>query len=170
MSTVAPPKVGDVFGRLTCVELIPRHKGDRGLWIQCLCECGAYHAVRVGALRRGAKSCGCKSSPKVQIQVTKDIVSHNSSSGLPPQQTHGRTGDETHKAWNGIPRKASEAILEWVTFDTFLADMGERPEGFFLIRMDETKRFGPTNCKWVDNDERKVIRAAHRKRKAGGRT
>ena len=36
----------------------------------------------------------------------------------------------------------------WGHFDQFLADMGEKPEGAFLSRIDKNGNFEPGNCEW----------------------
>ena len=47
---------------------------------------------------------------------------------------------------------------EWESFETFLADMGERPEGLTLDRIDRTKDYGPANCKWSTKREQTLDR------------
>jgi hypothetical protein len=41
----------------------------------------------------------------------------------------------------------------WKLFDNFLLDMGERPKGKSLDRIDPNKNYEPGNCKWSTKSE-----------------
>ena len=37
----------------------------------------------------------------------------------------------------------------WLRFENFLSDMGNRPHGLTLERLNNSKGYGPGNCAWV---------------------
>lgn len=53
---------------------------------------------------------------------------------------------------------------EWRSFQQFLADMGERPEGTSLDRIDVNSGYGPGLCRWATRKEQAQNRRPRRKK------
>jgi hypothetical protein len=85
---------------------------------------------------------------------------------------HGMYGTPTYWSWSSMKQrcyntKASgyeyyggagiQVCERWkVDFKNFLADMGERPEGTTLDRIDSSKDYEPGNCRWADHTTQRV--------------
>lgn len=86
------------------------------------------------------------------------------------RETHGRSiNDRTYKVWIGIRNRCTRATTttyanyggrgitvcdRWLdSFENFLADMGERPQGMSIGRIDNDGNYEPSNCRWETNSE-----------------
>ena len=98
---------------------------------------------------------------------------------------HGLTDTPTHISWVNMNHRCGNSnatqyryyggkgisICErWKSFEAFLADMGERPDGTTLDRIDNSKDYSPDNCVWSSRKQQSRNRSMNIQLSFNGKT
>lgn len=116
------------------------------IYWDCVCECGRKRQIQGSSLKQGrTKSCSFCANKR-----------------------HGYEGTPTYSSWVSMRRRCIdpkshgyanyggrgiEVCEEWAFFEKFLSDMGERPSGTSIDRIDNDKGYFKENCRWATSKQ-----------------
>src|SRR3954471_6233232 len=136
-------RTGQRYERLTVTSRADNYRGN-AQW-HCACDCGRKIVALGNDLARGkVKSCGCYNAER--------IVKHgmaNSPVYHVWQAMIQRCENPNCDAYENYGARGITVCEEWHDFELFIADMGVRPKGFSIDRIDNDKGYCKSNCRWA---------------------
>lgn len=150
-----PIKAKQRFGRLITIRYIAGEGKRKSYWL-CTCDCGETSKVSSSRLYMGhTKSCGCLGQENLKRRHAEMV-------------THGGSELRAYSSWFGMKARCLNPLSNqyadyggrgikicdrWLEFENFLADMGERPVGMSIGRIDNNGNYELGNCRWETSED-----------------
>ena len=162
-------EIGNKYGRLVVLSEDGRAKNNSIKW-RCACRCGKEISVPGTSLRANRiNSCGCCSKEATSVRnrsrSTHGLCNHylyKTFRGMIERccnpkainyDNYGGRGIKIHPSW-----KEPKGFITWIE-----NNLGKRPEGFTLDRVDPNGNYEPGNIRWSSvGDQNKNQRTRRR--------
>jgi hypothetical protein len=147
------------FGEWTLMQTTPIRKTNKNVFYLVKCSCGKTGEVSPSYLKKG-ESTRCRECANKRFH-DKFIN--------PPDKPFKYRGNPTNNTWRAMIQRCTnptnnryycygargiKVCDRWLeSFKNFLDDMGERPQGYQLDRIETNGNYEPSNCRWVTPKE-----------------
>lgn len=171
-------KTGERFGEWEVLVGGDYRVKDR---VPCRCSCGAEHSVSYGHLRYGRSSrcarCGAECGARYGLSRKKEKPLKKPKAAAKPrlkgsarptvgplpafflgeyrrwQAMHARCNPKAAAANPNYAGRGIRVEPEWDSFWDFLRDIGLRPEGTSIDRVDTNGNYCRSNCRWATSEQ-----------------
>lgn len=137
--------IGQKFGRLTVVEIVPFPRNNK---VRCTCECGGEVTTFIYLLKRGdVKSCGCMKTPHGEhgtrlYWIWRDMIKRCYNTKCDCYKWYGEKGISVCDEW----RTSYSNFRDWAKLNGY-------NDGLTIDRIDPNKNYEPSNCQWLTRSE-----------------
>lgn len=146
---------GRIFSRLKVLGY--SHTKDYKVYVDVECKCGTlFKVVEYSLISNNTKSCGCLLSETTAKRFTKHGMSPSKKTTGTYSSWHSmiqRCCKKKCKAYKDYGGRGIKVCKKWEKFTGFFKDMGAKPNGLSLDRIDNQKGYTKSNCRWTTKQQ-----------------
>lgn len=152
---------GRTFGYLVVLGRTTGRINGNVVWT-CRCSCGSVLEVSTNSLTTGnTKSCGCFRKESSASQGRRNTRHGHAKNGVVTPEYYtwsamlARCSNPNNDSFPDYGGRGIRVCECWLSFKNFIADMGPRPPGTSLDRIDNDKNYEKANCQWANKQQQR---------------